>query len=181
MAEIRDNDLYLWVGARNFGAYVRDRLAMNRARAYQLIDAAALSTVVDIPNEAVARELAPLKQDHDAIRELWRYVGPRPTANRVREAVSAYLGRRREQLVEARDAGQPMEPMTLDDFRATFREAEVAILALGPVIGLRSGDDLGTLPDRMLTTAERLLWIVSQLTGWQVDVTVDRDGAEPEA
>ena len=154
---------------------------MGRARAYQLIDAAVLSTVVDIPNERVARELAPLKDDHDAIRELWRYVGPRPTADRVREAVAAHLGRRRERRAEAREAGQPVEPMTLDDLRATFREAEVAVLSLGPVIGFRYGDDLGTMPDRMLTIAGRLLWFVSELTGWQVDLDVDRDCVEPEA
>lgn len=178
LAEIRDSRLYLSVGARTFGAYVKDRFAMSRSRAYQLIDAAVLSTVVDVPNEAVARELAPLKDDHDAIREVWRYVGPRPTADRVHEAVAAYLGRRRERRVEARKTGQPVEPMTLDDLRATFREAEVAILAIGPVVGLRYGDDLGTLPDRMLKVAGRLLWFVSELTGWQVGLNVDRDGAE---
>jgi hypothetical protein len=136
-AEIRDTGLYLSVGAQNFESYVKDRLAMSRRRAYQLIDAAALSTVVDIPNERVARELAPLKDDHDAIREVWRYVGSRPTADRVREAVSAYLGRRRERRAEAREAGQPLEPMTLDDVRATFREAETAVFSLGPLIGDR--------------------------------------------
>jgi hypothetical protein len=70
-----------------------------------------------------------------------------------------------------------MEPITLDDLRATFREAEVAVLALGPVIGHRSGHDVGTLTDRMLASARAAaLWIVSELTGWQVDVKVDRDG-----
>ena len=44
---------------------------MSRSRSYQLIDVAKISTIVEVPNEAIARELAPLKDNPDAMREAW--------------------------------------------------------------------------------------------------------------
>ncbi len=59
LAEVRDSGLYT---QPTFEAYVRERWGFTRQRAYQLIDAADVSTRVDIPlpNEGVARTLVGL-------------------------------------------------------------------------------------------------------------------------
>lgn len=68
---IRDSRLYRQ-GFASFEDYCRQRWGMSRPRAYQLIDAASVSTVVDTANEAQARELAPLKSDEGEILTAWR-------------------------------------------------------------------------------------------------------------
>jgi hypothetical protein len=97
LAEIRDRKLYR---ARfgTFDAYCAARWGMSRKRAYDLLAAAevttTLSPVGDIPQpktERVARELAPLRRDPDALREAWSEAvaehGEEPTAKQVRSVV----------------------------------------------------------------------------------------------
>lgn len=70
-------------------------------RAHQMIEAAAVSTIVDTApsNEAQARELAPLKDDPEAVRAVWKEVkqehGDKVKASDVREAVGRTTGRAR--------------------------------------------------------------------------------------
>lgn len=97
LLEVRDGRLYR-AEHGTFEGYCRDRWGLSRPRAYQLIEAAevssAVSTNVDTPapsSEAVARELAPLRSDPPRLREAWSQAveehGPAPTAAQVREKV----------------------------------------------------------------------------------------------
>jgi hypothetical protein len=63
LREIRDQKLYR--PHQNFGEYVAEALPICRQRAYQLINWAVVSTVVDteLPNEGVSRDLALLPLD----------------------------------------------------------------------------------------------------------------------
>jgi hypothetical protein len=69
LLRIRDEKLYR-ATHRTFEAYCRERWDLSRSRAYQLLDAYAVSTIVDIQSEAVARELAPFKDDPDALLQI---------------------------------------------------------------------------------------------------------------
>ena len=54
-------ELYRDLGFDGFVAYLESKpWGISRTRSYELIDAAAVSAVAEIPNEAQARELAPL-------------------------------------------------------------------------------------------------------------------------
>jgi hypothetical protein len=95
LAEIRDSRLYRDSHA-TFESYCLDRWQMSRPHAYRLIDAATVANAVsptgDSPaTESVARELAPLREQPDAMRDAWAEVveefGPKPTAEQVREVV----------------------------------------------------------------------------------------------
>lgn len=96
LLHIRDHTLYR-EAHRTFEDYCQERWRLSRSRAYQLMDAAAMSTIVDIPNEAVARELAPLRRDPEELRETWRDAvaehGEQPTAPQVRDVFDRRQGR----------------------------------------------------------------------------------------
>jgi hypothetical protein len=98
LGEIRDRRLYR-ATHQTFEAYLRDRWSISRSRGYQLIDASAVSTIVDTAglsapvNEAQARELVPLlKQDEQVAVEVWRELraehGDRVTGQTVKAAVN---------------------------------------------------------------------------------------------
>ena len=101
---IRDRRLYRDTHA-TFEEYCRERWDFSRPRAYQLIDAAQvtglLSTTVDTPlpaSESQARELAPLKDEPEAVAAVWQEVtehaeetGEKITAATVRAAVREHL------------------------------------------------------------------------------------------
>ena len=93
LAEIRDSKLYL-AEFQTFEAYCRDRWKISRPRAYQLITAADVSTIVDVPSESHARELAPLKKHPALAAEAWEAAqddaadeGVKPAARHLRKAV----------------------------------------------------------------------------------------------
>lgn len=103
LREIRDDGLYLEVGARTFEQYVKSRWAMVSSAAYNHIDAAdiqdAISSIEETPilNIAVTRELAPIlhQQGPATVREAWgkvsaAYAGQRPpTAREVHRVLVA--------------------------------------------------------------------------------------------
>jgi hypothetical protein len=78
LLSIRDGRGYRLVGYTAFEDYCRERWQISRSRAYQLIDAAEvasiLSTMVDNPaTERQVRELTPLlRSDPEAIPEVWK-------------------------------------------------------------------------------------------------------------
>lgn len=98
LARIRDERLYL-DSHKSFEDYCRERWDFNDRRASQMIQAAEVSTIVEtrsLPtprNEAVARELAPLRSEPAQLREVWTQAveqhGPAPTAKQVHEVVAA--------------------------------------------------------------------------------------------
>lgn len=102
LAAIRAGAMYQAAGYETFEAYCSKRWGFSRQRAYQLLDAAAVtevvSTSVDTPaptNEAQARELAPLaKASPSKARKVWAAVvaeaeatGQAPTARAIRNKV----------------------------------------------------------------------------------------------
>lgn len=105
-AQIRDGRQYRSAGWSDFDTYCRERWGFNRQRAHQLIEGAdAVSTVVDAgapapSNEGQARELAPLKDDPEAMAEAMAEAtaeaeaeGVKVTAARIRGKVAAQSSR----------------------------------------------------------------------------------------
>jgi hypothetical protein len=97
LQRIRDGRLYR-EGFATFEDYCRERWSLSRSYAYQVIDGAkiagTLSAIADTPgpaNEAVARELTPLKDEPEQVQQVWQETvqehGPKPTAGQVREVV----------------------------------------------------------------------------------------------
>lgn len=89
LLEIRKSRLYKQ-DYETFEDYCKERWGWSRPRVYQLMDAASLSTVVDVQSERQAREFAPLRDKPETIKEVWREVSGngKPTAETIREAVS---------------------------------------------------------------------------------------------
>jgi hypothetical protein len=99
LVEIRNRKLYRGEH-RTFEAYLREKWGITRQRAYQLIDAAAitddLSTTVDIlpQNENQARALKSAPADQRA--EIWQKAvdanhGSQPTAKHIQQAIQTEL------------------------------------------------------------------------------------------
>lgn len=99
LLEIRDSRLYRQTHG-TFEAYCTSRWDFTYQRAYQLIEAARVSTMVEIApaNERQARELAPLLGDAVRLREAWAEANENgdATAAKVRESVAKRLPGPRE-------------------------------------------------------------------------------------
>ncbi|MBA3262349.1 MAG: hypothetical protein H0T69_07775 [Thermoleophilaceae bacterium] len=132
LAEIRDRRLYR-AGHGSFEEYCHEQWLLSRTRAYQLIDAAGVAEMstngghAAPSNERQARELVPLKDDEQAVVEVWRDLreqhGDRLSAHRVKVEVERYLGRKlkmdcpgcgRHVLLDRIDASREMRPGTCD-------------------------------------------------------------------
>jgi len=121
LADIRDRRLYRDQHP-TFEAYCRQRWGFARRTAYQLIDAAGVVSVLcanaHIPSprsEGVARELVPLRDTPDRLRETWAATvekhGPDPTAKQVRAIINA--GDERRRVVRPLPDNAPRPPITL--------------------------------------------------------------------
>jgi N6-adenosine-specific RNA methylase IME4 len=107
LLNVRDRRLYRETH-RSFEAYLDERWHMSRPRAYQLIEAADVSTVVDtaglpaLANERQARELAAVLRDEgehallEVCRELRNEYGDDVTAEKIRALVTGRLARDRQ-------------------------------------------------------------------------------------
>ncbi len=147
LAEIRDSRLYLEHGT--FEEFVRQHFAFSRSRAYQLIDLARVAEAVHIvdmpapPSEAVARELAPLRDDPPAMAAALATAveehGPQPTAEQVREAVRGKDDRytavedanaQLRRLPAAEKIAWPVEPGELDAIDAEVKALSASAKAI---------------------------------------------------
>jgi hypothetical protein len=103
LLEIRDSRLYR-ENYSTFEAYCRERWGMSRAHAYRQIEAAQvaemMSPIGDIPNEAQARALAPLKDDEETLIKVWRLANVETGGN----VTAAVLSRLTEAVRRARAA-----------------------------------------------------------------------------
>lgn len=100
LLEAYEGGAHTALGYSSWGAYFEAEFGGKQSRGYQLIDAGRVvkaieshSTIVESPNEAQARELAPLaKEDPDGAVEVWNEVvlgtEGKPTAADVKEAVN---------------------------------------------------------------------------------------------
>lgn len=73
----------------SFESYCRGRWQFTTRRANQLMDAAQIGTMVPIANERQARELGPIADDPEAVREAWDEASAdgKPTAAKIAQAV----------------------------------------------------------------------------------------------
>ncbi|KKK81000.1 hypothetical protein LCGC14_2817880, partial [marine sediment metagenome] len=75
-----------------FEGYCRERWEFTDRRARYLMEAAEIGTMVPVSNERQARELGPLREDEQAVVEVWRELkeeyGDDITAERIRRLVS---------------------------------------------------------------------------------------------
>ena len=81
-----------------FEDYCRDRWGMTSRRANQLVQGAEVGTIVPVQNEAQARELAPLRDNPERLKEAWEEANARasaegraPTARDLRKSVQAIV------------------------------------------------------------------------------------------
>lgn len=148
LAEVRDSGLYKNVlGFTRFEDYCSERWSLSQSRAYQMIDAAQVASVVStivepveaLPVESQLRELAPLKEDERQVVEAWReakeaaqVAGTKITASVVRNAVQKRVARIEREKVAAEIRERPIEPTTTTDdveihhgdFREVFRDQD---------------------------------------------------------
>lgn len=92
LLEVRDSRLYR-AEYGTFEEYCRERWGMGRAHVYRMMDgaevAAILSPIGDTPTtESQARELAPLRDDPEEMREVWQEASKdgKPTAKKIKAA-----------------------------------------------------------------------------------------------
>lgn len=98
LVELYEGEAHKVLGYSSWGAYFKAEFGGSKSRAYQLLDSGRVldvvrqSTTVDSApaNEAQARELAPLLDKPEVLRETWAEVieqHPEPTAQQVRDIV----------------------------------------------------------------------------------------------
>lgn len=96
---IRDGRQYRSAGWSDFDTYCRERWGFDRTRAHRLIEASGIAEVLPMGNiptsERQARELAPLRDDPEAMAEVMDEVtteaeqtGTKVTATKIREKVT---------------------------------------------------------------------------------------------
>jgi phage N-6-adenine-methyltransferase len=96
LVELYEGGAHLALGYSSWGDYFAREFGQSERRGYQLLDAGRVLESVNNcsvapTNEAQARELAPLLDKPEELRETWaevRELHPEPTAANVREAVS---------------------------------------------------------------------------------------------
>lgn len=145
LREIRDDGLYLEVGAGTFEQYAKSRWSIAIRTAYQQIDAAdiqdacaQLRTPVPIANEAVGRELAPILHQQ----------GPAKVAEAWSKVSAAYEGKRAPTAVEVHRI------LVAEGYRPPVGHA-----SSGPV-NLRIL--LGQVGDKIVATEKRLEWFIGR-------------------
>lgn len=140
LADVRETGQYREAKYDSFSAYLTGRWPqLSRAQAYRAIDTARvaglLSPIGDTPtNEAQAREIAPLRDDPDAMRDVWQQAraehGDNLTAQDIRAAVHEYLGPDEnagteatydQALIEVEPS--PGRPIELQDFLTALADA----------------------------------------------------------
>lgn len=99
LVELYEGGAHLTLGYTSWGAYFKAEFNGSQRHAYRLLDAGRVANtlasdprVTEIPSERQARELAPLKNDPVALKEVWSEVvelHPEPTAADVRAVVEA--------------------------------------------------------------------------------------------
>lgn len=100
LVELYDGDAHIVLGYSSWGAYFAAEFKQSGRRGYQLLEAGRALEVVNhgssgqTPNERQARELAPLLDQPETMREAWNEASENgtPTALAVREAVTRRVG-----------------------------------------------------------------------------------------
>lgn len=122
LVELYDGGAHLALGYSSWGAYFKAEFGGEKSQAYRILDAGRVVEALHSPNgewpvpsEAQARELAPLLDQPEQLREAWAKASANgePTAVQVRE------------VVEQRQPSREITPEERD--RATARDVTFAI------------------------------------------------------
>ncbi len=100
LEQLYEGEAHKVLGYASWGAYCAAEFDLTTTRAYELLDAGRVAHIFErsaiaerpVPqSEAVARELAPLRREPEAMEQAWDAAverhGPKPTAAQVREIV----------------------------------------------------------------------------------------------
>lgn len=100
LVELYDGGAHVALGYSSWGVYFKTEFGQSERHGYRLLDAGRALEVVThgslapAPNERQARELAPLLERPEKLRETWAEVvelHPEPTAAHVREVVARHI------------------------------------------------------------------------------------------
>jgi hypothetical protein len=175
---IRDERLYLETHP-TFEAYVRERWGWERRHAYRLMEGADVARIVSPTghtpaNEAQARELVPLKDQPEAMREAWvkaqEQSGGSPTAAVVRQAVRSWIAEGED---IARASTESMSPATRERLSPErMRQQGEAMRLVHDLAALPDpvlfAQDHPDLPPRMIADAEAAhAWLTDFLSEWR--------------
>jgi hypothetical protein len=181
LMEIRDRRLYRETHA-TFAAYLVERWEISESRGYQLIDSYSVSTIVEVENEAQARELAGLNAEQAAAvyAAALQGTGARVTARALGEARQALLPPRKKRQRRLKRARVP-QSADVDRFGHlkilqgiakdldTEREAFASLIAEAV-----EANDRGWL-DRVDEITNAVAGSVTQLQ-WALEDVRDEDG-----
>lgn len=102
LAELYEGEAHIALGYGSWHSYCTAEFGLSEKRSYQLLDAGRVASAFDStpgrtgpPTEKHARELAPLRNDPEALREAWTEVmqtHDKPTSADVREIVQQKVG-----------------------------------------------------------------------------------------
>jgi VRR-NUC domain len=135
LVELYDGGAHTALGYSSWGAYFETEFEQSGRRGYQLLDAGRVLESVNHgstapPNERQARELAPLLEKPEQLRETWDGIHRHhadPTAADVREAVEKKL------------APKPVTPLTQADQSAatdvTEKEFMASVVEMAQMLG----------------------------------------------
>lgn len=144
LVELYDGGAHLALGYSSWGAYFKTEFGASERHGYRLLDAGrALELVSDqlvTPvNEAQARELVPLLDEPEKLREAWAEASSdgEPTAPKVREAV--------------REVGPAVMQAPRPDLRVAARE----VIAKARLVGRHYEVPMRTMAALMLAAGER--------------------------
>lgn len=101
LVELYEGDAHSALKYPSWHAYCDAEFGMSQAHSYRLLHAGRALSVIQLDNglprpenEAQARELAPLLDEPDVLREAWAevvHLHPKPTAAQVREVVARHI------------------------------------------------------------------------------------------
>lgn len=104
LVELYEGGAHEVLGYSSWGSYFKKEFGGSQSRAYELLDAGRVVKTLEahsamaesVPNARQARELAPLRDQPEKLREAWSEVvesNPTPTAAQVREVVERHKPR----------------------------------------------------------------------------------------
>jgi hypothetical protein len=124
LVELYNGGAHTALGYSSWGAYFETEFGQSGRRGYQLLDAGRVLESVNhgstAPNERQARELAPLLEQPEQLRETWSEIREQaePAAADIREAVKAKLARRAQTRPESRVLERDFQKAVTDALNA---------------------------------------------------------------
>jgi len=158
---IRDERLYR-AEHDTFESYCQDRWAMTDRYARNLMAAASVGTVVPVTNEAQARELAPLLDQPERLRDTWQQAQEQTAGKPTAAAIRSIVRPQPAQSPEAARITHTTTERTVEDFVADRVTGEVLSVEdwqqqPGPTSADLTSEVHDSLADSDITYAANLL------------------------